>query len=209
MYVIASMEIFDTSIVELVKAAGYAGLFLIVFAESGVIVGFFLPGGSMLFTAGILASQGLFNVYALSGILGAAAVLGDSVGYWFGAKVGPKIFTREDSMFFKKKHLEDTQKFYDKYGAMTVVLGRFVPIVRTFAPILAGVGKMHYGKFLRYNILGALLWAVGMTLLGYFVGASVPNMEKYLLPIVLGIIFLSILPIFFEIRKRKKIPQTP
>ena len=189
-------------IVELVKAVGYVGLFVIVFAESGVFFGFFLPGGSMLFTAGLLASQGLFNVHALIIILGLAAILGDSVGYWFGSKVGPKIFTREDSLFFKKKHLEQTKKFYDKYGARTIVLGRFIPIVRTFAPILAGVAEMHYGKFIRYNILGAIFWAIGMTLLGYFVGSSVPNMQDYLLPIILAIIFLSILPIFLEMRKK-------
>jgi len=196
------MVFFHMDIVELVKAVGYVGLFVIVFAESGVFFGFFLPGGSMLFTAGLLASQGLFNVHALIIILGLAAILGDSVGYWFGSKVGPKIFTREDSLFFKKKHLEQTKKFYDKYGARTIVLGRFIPIVRTFAPILAGVAEMHYGKFIRYNILGAIFWAIGMTLLGYFVGSSVPNMQDYLLPIILAIIFLSILPIFLEMRKK-------
>ena len=196
------MVFFHMDIVELVKAVGYVGLFVIVFAESGVFFGFFLTGGSMLFTAGLLASQGLFNVHALIIILGLAAILGDSVGYWFGSKVGPKIFTREDSLFFKKKHLEQTKKFYDKYGARTIVLGRFIPIVRTFAPILAGVAEMHYGKFIRYNILGAIFWAIGMTLLGYFVGSSVPNMQDYLLPIILAIIFLSILPIFLEMRKK-------
>jgi len=198
------MEYFDIDIAEMVKAVGYIGLFSIVFAESGIFFGFFLPGGSMLFTAGLLASQGFFNVYILVILLGLAAVLGDSAGYWFGSKIGPKIFKKEDSLFFKKKHLEQTKKFYDKYGAKAVVLGRFIPIVRTFVPILAGVVGMHYGKFIRYNILGAIFWAIGMTLLGYFVGTSVPNMQDYLVPIVVTIIFLSILPIFFEMRKKSK-----
>ncbi len=198
------MEFFNVDIAELVKTVGYVGLFSIVFAESGVFFGFFLPGGSMLFTAGLLASQGFFNIYTLVITLGTAAILGDSAGYWFGSKIGPKIFKKEDSLLFKKKHLEQTKKFYDKYGARAVVLGRFIPIVRTFVPILAGVAGMHYGKFIRYNIIGATLWAIGMTLLGYFVGVSVPNMQNYLLPIVITIVLLSVLPIFLEMRKKPK-----
>lgn len=201
------MTFFNIDIVELTKTIGYLGLFAIVFAESGVFFGFFLPGGSMLFTAGLLASQGIFNIYILIILLGLAAVLGDSVGYWFGSKVGPKIFKREDSLLFKKKHLEQTKIFYDKYGAMAVVLGRFIPIVRTFVPILAGVADMHYGRFIRYNIIGAIFWAIGMTLLGYFVGTSVPEMQNYLVPVILVIVFLSIVPILLEMRKKKSEPK--
>jgi len=197
------MSIFNIDIVELVKIVGYFGLFIIIFSESGLFFGFFLPGGSLLFTAGLLASQNLFNIYWLIVIVGLAAILGDNVGYWFGNKVGHKIFTKEDSLFFNKKYLEKTKEYYQKYGPMTVVIGRFVPIVRTFAPILAGVGKMNYRKFLFYNVIGAILWAIGLSLLGFFLGSSIPGIEKYVLPIVLLIIFLSILPILFNLRPKK------
>jgi membrane-associated protein len=197
------MTIFNIDIIALIKIGGYLGLFTIIFAESGVFFGFFLPGGSLLFTAGLLASQNLFNIYWLIAVVGVAAVLGDNVGYWFGSKVGDKIFVKEDSLFFNKKYLEKTREFYEKYGPMTVVIGRFVPIVRTFAPILAGVGKMNYRKFFTFNILGALLWAVGLALLGFFLGTSVPGIDKYITPIVILIIILSILPILLNLRSKK------
>jgi membrane-associated protein len=197
------MSIFHIDIIELVRITGYLGLFAIIFSESGVFFGFFLPGGSLLFTAGLLASQGLFNIYWLVLIVASAAILGDSTGYWFGNKVGEKIFTKEDSLFFNKKYLEKTKEFYEKYGPMTVVVGRFVPIVRTFAPILAGVGKMSYRKFLSYNILGAFLWAVGLALLGFFLGTSIPGIEKYITQIIILIVILSVLPILFNIRSKK------
>lgn len=183
----------------LVQTAGYVGLFAIVFAESGLFFGFFFPGDSLLFTAGLLASQGLLNIYVLVGLMTLGAVLGDSVGYWFGKKVGPKIFTREDSFFFNKRHIERTRAFYAKYGPKAVVLARFVPVVRTFTPILAGVGTMPYGLFLRYNIIGGVLWGAGVTLLGYFLGSAIPSAEKYLLPIILGIIAISFVPIIREV----------
>jgi membrane-associated protein len=199
------MSIFHINIMELARSAGYIGLFLIVFAESGVFFGFFLPGWSMLFTAGLLASQGVFNIYYLVFILGLAAVLGDNVGYWSGKKVGNKIFVKEDSLFFNKKYLKQTEDYYAKYGAFTVVLARLVPIVRTFAPILAGVGKMDYKKFLFFNIIGALIWAVGGALLGYFLGSLIPNIDKYLTPIILLIVFLSVLPILFKLKFKKEV----
>lgn len=183
----------------LVQTAGYVGLFAIVFAESGLFFGFFFPGDSLLFTAGLLASQGLLNIYVLVGLMTLGAILGDSVGYWFGKKVGPKIFTREDSFFFNKRHIERTRAFYAKYGPKAVVLARFVPVVRTFTPILAGVGTMPYGLFLRYNIIGGVLWGAGVTLLGYFLGSAIPSAEKYLLPIILGIIAISFVPIIREV----------
>jgi membrane-associated protein len=199
------MSIFNVDIVGLIKVVGYVGMFAIVFAESGVFFGFFLPGGSMIFAAGLLASQGLFNVYWLIIILGAAAILGDNVGYWFGNKVGSKIFTKEDSLFFNKKYLQKTKEYYDKYGPMTVVIGRFVPIVRTFAPILAGVGKMKYKKFLFFNVIGAFLWAVGLALLGFFLGSVVPGIDKYITPIVILIVILSVLPIIFNLKSKKAV----
>lgn len=185
-------------LLSLIEAVGYVGLFAIVFAESGLFFGFFLPGDSLLFSAGLLASQQYFNIYILCGTLGIAAILGDNVGYWFGKKVGPKIFTREDSFFFHKKHVERTERFYAKYGPKALIIGRFVPVVRTFVPILAGVGSMHYGTFLKYNIIGGLLWGVGVTSLGYFLGQRIPNIETYLLPIVVGIIIVSFFPIALE-----------
>lgn len=198
------MTIFHVDIVQLARTIGYAGLFAVIFAESGVF-GFFLPGWSLLFTAGILASQGIFNVYYLIFILGLAAILGDNVGYWIGAKTGDKVFSKEKSLLFNKKYLDKTQDYYAQYGSFTVVVGRFVPIVRTFAPVLAGVGKMDYKKFLMFNILGGLIWAVGGALLGYFLGEMVPNIDKYITPIVIVIVILSILPIISKFRKEKKI----
>jgi membrane-associated protein len=196
-------------LIPLIKTAGYLGLFGIIFAESGLFFGFFLPGDSLLFTAGFLASQGFLNVYILAPLLFVAAVAGDSVGYAFGYRVGPKIFKKEDSIFFKKEYLVKAQEFFAKHGGKTIILARFVPIVRTFAPILAGVGKMHYRTFLAYNLIGGLLWAVGLTFLGYFLGRTIPNVDKYLLPIILGIIFVSFLPTIFHLLRdenlRKKL----
>lgn len=191
-------------LVSLIKTAGYVGLFLIVFAESGLFIGFFLPGDSLLFTAGFLASQGFLNIWALAPLLFLAAILGDNFGYAFGKKVGPAIFSREDSRFFHKDHLERARIFYEKHGAKTLVLARFLPVVRTFAPILAGVGRMHYPTFFFYNILGAALWALGMTWLGYFLGAAIPGVDKYLIPIILVIITVSILPTLIHIIKNKE-----
>jgi membrane-associated protein len=197
------MSIFHIDLVELARTIGYVGLFTVIFAESGVFFGFFLPGWSMLFTAGLLASQGVFNIYYLVIVLGAAAILGDNVGYWFGKKVGDKIFVKENSLLFNKKYLKQTEDYYNKYGKFTVVIARFVPIVRTFAPILAGVGKMDYKKFLIFNIVGAMIWAVGGALLGFFLGETVPGIEKYITPIIILIIFLSILPILFNLKSKK------
>lgn len=188
----------------LVATFGLAGVFAIVFAESGLFFGFFLPGDSLLFTAGLLASQGHFSILLLWVGCMAAAILGDSVGYAFGKKVGPKIFFREDSFFFHKKHIERTRAFYEKHGRKTLILARFVPIVRTFAPILAGVGQMEYRVFLSYNILGGVLWATLLIFLGYGLGSFVPSVDRYLLPIVLLIILLSFVPIILEWRKNRR-----
>src|SRR6185503_5405697 len=153
---------------QLIKFIGYPGIFAIIFAESGLFFGFFLPGASLLFTAGLLASQGYFDPWILIPLVTIAAILGDNTGYWFGAKIGYKLFLRPDSRWFHHEHLERAKQFYDKYGSRTIFFGRFIPIVRTFAPIVGGVVRMPYRVFFTYNILGALTWATGVTSLAYF-----------------------------------------
>jgi len=190
-------------LIALIKAAGYLGLFGIIFAESGLFFGFFFPGDSLLFTAGFLASKGFLNIYLLIVLTFLAAIMGDNTGYWFGKKTGPKIFTRENSLLFHKDHIIKAENFFKKYGPKTIIFARFVPIVRTFAPILAGVGKMHYRTFFLYNLIGGALWTIGLSLLGYFLGQLVPSIDKYLLPIVALIIIVSVLPNVYQILKIK------
>lgn len=185
----------------LIKSAGYVGLAAIVFAESGLLIGFFLPGDSLLFTAGFLASQGFLNIWILIPLLFVAAVVGDNVGYAFGKRMGPKIFKREDSLLFHQKHLLRAQLFFEKHGGKTIILARFIPVVRTFAPVLAGVGRMHYRTFMLFNLVGGFLWAVGLTCLGYFLGSAIPEIDKYLLPIIAAIIVLSVLPTAIHLLK--------
>jgi len=189
----------------LIKTLGVAGLFFAVFAESGLFFGFFFPGDSLLFTAGFLASQGILNIEVL--LVGSflCAVGGDSVGYWFGRAVGVKIFNKDDSFFFNKKYIERTKDFYNRYGNKTIFLARFVPIVRTFAPILAGVATMPYKNFISYNVAGGFTWSFLVILLGFFLGKVIPNLDGYLLPVILLIIFVSFLPVIAEmVRARKK-----
>ena len=186
---------------DLIETIGYIGIFAIIFLESGIFFGFFLPGDSLLFTAGFLASQGILSLPILITGCFIAAILGLQVGYLFGRKVGPKLFNRTDSIFFHKSHLLKAQAFYEKHGAKTIVLARFIPIVRTFAPIVAGVGSMHYPTFIRYNLIGAALWAIGVTFAGYSLGSLIPDVDKYLLPIILLIIVLSVLPAIIHILK--------
>lgn len=178
----------------LIKTLGSLGVIAIIFAETGLFFGFFLPGDSLLFSAGLLAAEGHLNIWLLLAGSALAAIVGDSVGYWFGAKTGPKIFTRDDSRFFRKRYLEKTKKFYEKHGKMTVIMARFVPIVRTFAPIFAGVGKMPYREFFVYNVAGGILWTVGLTGLGFFLGRAVPGIDAYIIPIVIFIILASFAP---------------
>ena len=179
---------------EIIKTVGYIGLFVVIFAESGLLIGFFLPGDSVLFTAGFLASQGYFSLPVLCLICAVAAITGDSVGYMFGRRVGRRLFERENSTFFKKKYLLSAETFYEKHGAKTIVLARFMPIVRTFAPIVAGISDMHYRRFVTYNILGGLLWGVGVTVAGNVLGHLIPDVDKYLLPIIVVIVVVSLLP---------------
>lgn len=181
-------------LIPLIKTAGYLGIFAIIFAESGLFLGFFFPGDSLLFTAGFLASQGFFSIWYLMPLVFLGAVLGDNAGYAFGFKVGPTLFSREESILFHKDHLERARIFYEKYGKKAIVLARFMPGIRTFAPILAGVGKMNYPVFMAYNLIGGLLWGVGLPFLGYFLGNTIPDADKYLLPVILLIILLSVLP---------------
>jgi membrane-associated protein len=178
----------------LIQTVGYLGLFAIVFAETGLLVGFFLPGDSLLFTAGFLASQDLLNIWILIPVCFVAAVTGDAVGYGFGHRVGRRLFQRSESRFFKSEYLVRAEVFFLRYGGKAVVLARFLPIVRTFVPIIAGVGAMPYGRFAVFNVVGAVLWAIGVPLAGYFLGSAIPGVDTYLLPIIIVIIVVSALP---------------
>ena len=189
---------------KLIEAFGTIGLFLIVFAESGLLFGFFLPGDSLLFTAGLLASQDRLNLPLILVGCFVAAVAGDQVGYAFGNRVGPALFRRPDSRFFKKEHLERAHAYFEDHGSKTIVLARFVPIVRTFAPIVAGVGSMQYRTFVTFNIIGGAIWAIGVTTLGYLLGEAIPDIDKYLLPVIGLIIFLSLIPVAIELRKARR-----
>jgi membrane-associated protein len=187
------------------QTVGLIGLLVIIFAESGLLIGFFLPGDSLLFTAGLLSSQG--HLAPLPVILVGcflAAVAGDQVGYMFGSRVGPSLFRRPDSKIFKQEYVEKARAYFERHGSKTIVLARFIPIVRTFAPILAGVGDMQYRTFVTFNVIGGLLWAVGVTSLGYILGESVPEIDKYLLPVIALIVLLSVLPVAIEILRNRR-----
>ena len=195
---------------KLLSTFGTIGLFVIIFAESGLLIGFFLPGDSLLFTAGLLASQGKLNFPVVLVGCFLAAVAGDQVGYVFGQRVGPSLFRRPDSRLFKQAHVEKAQRYFEEHGPKTIFLARFVPIVRTFAPIVAGVGRMDYRVFVTYNVVGGLTWAVGVTSLGYLLGEAV-DIDKYLLPVVFVIIVLSVIPVLLEVRKarREEVERAP
>ena len=179
------------------------GVAAIIFAESGLFFGFFFPGDSLLFTAGLLASQNYLSIIPLAFLCAVGAIAGDSIGYWFGKKIGPKLFTKDNSFFFNKEYVKKSQDFFDKYGKKSLILARFIPIVRTFTPILAGVGKMRYASFISYNITGGIGWTVGMTTLGYFFGSLIPNPDKYIIPVALAIILISVLPNLLQYLKSK------
>jgi len=188
----------------IIKAGGYLGIALAVFAESGVLIGLFLPGDSLLFAAGVLAGAEFLNIWFLVPVVVVAAILGDSAGYWFGHRVGKSLFKRPDSRFFKQEYIHRTEQFYERYGGRAVILARFVPIVRTLTPILAGVGSMSYRTFISYNVIGGVVWGAGVTLIGYFIGVLIPNSEEYLLPISLTIIAASFSPIVWHHLKSSK-----
>jgi len=189
----------------IIQTVGVIGVIVIIFLETGAFFGFFFPGDSLLFTAGFLASQGYISLPWL--LVGAflAAIIGDSAGYAFGKKIGPALFTREDSIFFNKKHIIRAQHFYEQHGRKTIVLARFMPIIRTFAPIVAGIGNMKYGTFLSFNVIGGFLWTWAMLWMGYGLGSLIPDPDRYILPVVIVIIIISALPVLRELLRNRKI----
>lgn len=188
-------------LVQIIQTVGYIGLFAIVFAESGLFFGFFLPGDSLLLTAGLLASQGKLEIGMLLVILPIAAILGDNIGYWFGKKTGPHIFNRDESLLFRRKNLLAARKFYDRHGGKTIVLARFMPFIRTFAPIVAGAVQMPFRRFFAFNVIGALLWGAGVTLAGYYLGQVIPDIDRYFLAVVFVVIVISALPALLHMVK--------
>jgi len=186
----------------LIQTVGYLGIFLIVFADSGVLLGLVLPGDSLLFTAGLLASQGHLDLWLLMLVATLGAILGDSAGYAFGKRMGPRLFVRKDSWFFTTHHLDRARHFYARHGGKTIVLARFLHFVRTLAPMIAGAADMHYGTFLFYNIFGGLFWAIGVTALGYWLGTTIPNIDHYLLPILGAIGLLALSPTIVHMLRR-------
>ena len=189
---------------QILPAIGYLGIFAVIFAESGLLIGFFFPGDSLLFTAGFLASVGIFDIRLLVFICFIASVSGDNAGYLFGHKIGRKLFYKKESLFFHKKNLKKTEEFYKKHGRKTLILAKFIPVIRTFATIIAGVGNMHYLTFFTFNLIGGFLWAICIPLLGFYLGKTIPDVDKYLLPIVLLIIIFSLLPTILHIMKNRE-----
>ncbi|MDD5558853.1 VTT domain-containing protein [Candidatus Methylomirabilis sp.] len=178
----------------LVRVGGLTALVAIIFVETGLLVGFFLPGDSLLVTAGLFAAGGHLDLWSLFLFVSLAAIVGDTIGYTIGASAGSKIFTRENSLFFHKKHLITTKEFYDRYGGITIILARFMPILRTFAPLVAGVGSMQYGRFVFYNVMGGIGWVVSMTSIGYILGRTIPDIDRYIQAVIALVIGLSLLP---------------
>jgi membrane-associated protein len=187
----------------LVRTGGLLVLIVIVFIETGLLVGFFLPGDSLLVTAGIFAARGDLDLLTLNITLSLAAIAGDTVGYGIGARTGPKIFTRDNSLFFNRKHLISAKEFYDRHGGFTIFIARFVPIIRTFAPVVAGVGAMQYRKFISYNVFGGIFWVMTTTLTGYFLGTMIPNIQEHIHVVIAIVIVLSLLPAFIKFAQEK------
>jgi membrane-associated protein len=191
-----------------IAGLGYGVLIAVVFAETGLAMGFFLPGDSLLVVAGIFAARGDLNVFVLLSTLFVAAVVGDAVGYWSGAKLGPKLFSRPKSLLFRPSHLEKAHGFYEKYGGKTIIIARFVPIVRTFAPIVAGAAKMPYSQFVVYNVIGGLLWVCSMILSGYFLGNMLERvgirLDQHIEKVVIVVVLLSLLPMLIEYLKSRR-----
>lgn len=191
--------------VAIVKTGSYLGIALVIFMESGIFLGLFFPGDSLLFIAGLLSATGFLEIKLLILIVVGAAILGDTVGYWFGKRVGVGFFAREDSYLFKKKYVVIAQKFFLDYGGRAIILARFVPMVRTITPILAGIGSMKYTRFISYNAFGGIVWGAGMTSLGYLLGSTIPNSEHYVLPLSIGIIVISFLPILLKLIREGRV----
>lgn len=193
----------DITLPELIGAVGYVGVFLMVFIESGVPIGIVLPlpGDTLLFSAGILAATQVFDLVPLILVIIVAAILGDSVGYWFGAHYGPKLFTKEEALILNKGYLDRAEQFYKKFGPLAIVLARFLPMIRTIVPIAAGMGRMNYAIFFAYNVIGAIFWGVSVTMLGYFLGSVIPNIDHYLLPILGVIIVITTVGALLEAKR--------
>ena len=192
---------------ELIRLVGFYGLILIVFAETGLLVGFFLPGDSLLITAGLFAARGDFDYAMLLLALIPAAIVGNATGYYIGHRTGMTLYTRPDSLLFRREHLQMTREYYEKHGGKTIILAQFIPILRTFAPVVAGVGEMGYRQFATYNVVGAILWVGSMLTAGYMLGNAIPNIESRIHYVVAVVIFISLLPpgiALLKARLRKK-----
>ncbi|HSX32371.1 MAG TPA: VTT domain-containing protein [Candidatus Saccharimonadales bacterium] len=189
----------------IIESGGLIALGLIVFAESGLMVGFFLPGDTLLISAGILASQGHLNIELTIIVIAIAAIVGDNTGYQLGRIAGPKLFRKKDGIIFRQDHIERAEAFYEKHGSKTMMFAHFIPVVRSFAPVVAGVGKMPYGKFFAYDAIGIIFWAIIVTLLGYWVGSRIPNLDHYIMPVLLAVVVFTFAPTLWHIFKDPKI----
>lgn len=190
---------------EIVRTGGLLILFLIIFAESGMMVGFFFPGDTLLFSAGILAAAGQLPIVLTIAVIATAAIIGDNTGYHIGRKLGPRLFKKEDGLVFRKDLIMKAEKFYEKWGTKTMLVAHFIPIVRSFAPVTAGAGKMDYKQFVIYDAIGDTAWAASITLLGYYVGSRIPGVEHYIEPVLIGIILVTLLPTIYHALKDPKI----
>jgi len=185
----------------LIETVGYIGIFAIIFAETGLLIGFFLPGDSLLFTAGFLASQDILNIWILLFVCVSGAIIGDQVGYGLGRRYGRGYFNKPESRLFKPKNLVLAEQFFEKHGGRAIILARFIPFARTFVPVVAGISHMPYRHFVSFNVIGAFLWGAGVTLLGYFLGNAIPSVDRYLLPVIALILFISVVPSAYHIWK--------
>ncbi len=188
----------------IIQSGGILIVSFIIFAESGLLIGFWLPGDTLLLGAGIIAAQGELNIYTLIIAIILAAIIGDNVGYTIGKKTGPKIFKKEDSLLFQKEHVERAEEFYEKHGGKTIILARFIPVVRTFAPLVAGIGNMNRRRFMAYNIVGAILWGAGITLIGYWFGSKIPHLEEYVHYVLILVVAISIFSSLFHLLREEK-----
>lgn len=179
-------------VANIIESGGLLLIAVIIFAESGLLVGFFLPGDTLLFGAGLYASQGKLSLPLLLISVIVAAVLGDNVGYSIGRRSGPRLFNKKDSLFFRQEYIDQAEKFYEKHGGKTIILARFIPIIRTFAPVVAGIGKMPRQRFMAFNIVGGISWGAGMPLLGYYIGSRIPHLDKYIDLVIVGVVLLSL-----------------
>ncbi len=210
----ALLDLFNrlSNLPELVQWAGLFGIAAIIFSETGLLVGVFLPGDSLLVTAGLLAARGYLNVYTLAPALTLAAICGNSLGYFIGRTTGPRIFNRENSLFFNKKHAMRAHEFYEKHGRITIVLAQFMPIIRTFSPVIAGVGGMKFREFLTFNVIGAFAWIWSMLGIGYFLGSYIPGIDQHIEIVVVIVVFVSILPGLiggYRARRAKRYSRSP